>query len=384
MNTDFDVAVVGLGLVGSGALRHASAAGSVVGLGPGEPAEWSTHTGVFASHYDSGRVTRRLDARREWAILASRSIDQYPLIEQQSGIAFHEAVGMTYVRSDPAGIAQQRNVAAELGITIDDGPAPLPYSFPDGWTCLSEPAPAGYIDPRRMIEAQHAAASGAELIRQEVRSIDRVSDGFVVRAADGTEVTADHVIVATGSYGDHFTERPLAVSIRSEAVILCEVEQTVAESLMMPTAIWLIDHPDLVDVYVVPPVQYPDDRWYLKVGANWSPGPRLDDEASRLAWMTGFDANNRLGMMRGIVDEMLPSVPFISFSMKPCVIADTASGLPFVGIVDDGRIVARGGNGHAAKSADAIGALAFQLALNGAWTDSELDEAAFRPQFTGG
>lgn len=381
MNTDFAVAVVGLGLVGSGALRHAAAAGTVVGLGPGEPADWSTHEGVFASHYDSGRVTRRLDARREWAILASRAIAQYPLIEAQSGVAFHKPVGMTYVRNDPAGIEQQRSVAAELGIVIDDGPAPLPYRFPASWTCLSERAPAGYIDPRKMIEAQHAAANGAEIVREEVQTITRVSNRFVVQTADGTEVTANHVIIATGSYGNHLTQRPLAVSIRSEAVILCEVEQAVAESLMMPTAIWLIDHPDLIDIYVVPPVQYPDGRWYLKVGGNWSPGPRLDDDASRLAWMTGSDANDRLHMMRGIVDEMLPDLPFISFSMKPCVITDTASGLPFVGIVDDGRVVARGGNGHAAKSADAIGALAVGVALNGAWTDLELDEAAFRPQF---
>ena len=381
MATDFSVAVVGLGLVGSGALRHAAAAGSVVGIGPGEPSDWSSHTGVFASHYDSGRVTRRLDIRRDWAILASRAIDQYPLIERQSGVTFHHPVGMSFVRNDREGIEQQRKVAADLGIAIDDGPAPLPYRFPTGWTCLSEPAPAGYIDPRKMIEAQLAAARGAEIVREEVRSITRTSGGFRLRAATGIEVTAEQVIVATGSYGNHFTERPLAVSIRSEAVILCEVDQDTAESLVMPTAIWIIDHPELNDIYVVPPVQYPDGRWYLKVGGDWGPGPRLDSEASRLAWMTGADADDRLDMMRRVVEEMLPDVPFTSFSMKPCVIADTATGLPFVGIVDDGRVVARGGNGHAAKSGDAIGALAVSLATNGEWTDPDLDEAVFQPRF---
>ena len=39
--------------------------------------------------------------------------------------------------------------------------------------------------------------------------------------------------------------------------------------------------------------------------------------------------------------------------------------------------MAVGTNGYAAKSADAIGALAAGLALNGCWTDSELDATAF-------
>jgi hypothetical protein len=44
--------------------------------------------------------------------------------------------------------------------------------------------------------------------------------------------------------------------------------------------------------------------------------------------------------------------------------------------------VAFGGNGHAAKSADAIGALAAGLALSGGeWTDTELDATAFNAQF---
>lgn len=383
MRPDVSLVVIGLGLIGSGALRHGAIAGSVVGIGPGEPADWSTHGGAFASHYDSGRVTRRLDARREWAVLASRSIENYALIEQQSGIAFHAPVGMAYVRNDPAGIEQQRTVAAQLGIPIEDRPAPEPYRFSDDWTCLLEAAPAGHIDPRKMIEAQHVAAkaNGAEIIRSEVRSVTRDGDRFKVVADDGSGLTAERVIIATGSYGSEFTARPLAVSIRSEAVMLCEVDASTAASLEMPSLIWLVDHPELFDVYVVPPVRYPDGRWYLKIGGAWTPGPRLDDDASRLTWMTGNDADSRMGLMRDVVDRLLPDVSFLSFSMSPCLITDTDTGLPFVGIVDDGRVVARGGNGHAAKSADAIGAIAVGLATNGGWTDLELNEAQFRPKF---
>jgi sarcosine oxidase len=33
----------------------------VVVLGPDEPAHRAAHTGVFASHYDEGRITRVVD-----------------------------------------------------------------------------------------------------------------------------------------------------------------------------------------------------------------------------------------------------------------------------------------------------------------------------------
>src|SRR5436190_1901187 len=84
---DVDVAVVGLGLIGSGALRHLAATGAeVLGVGPAEPAAFGDHRGAFASHYDSGRITRHLDPRREWAVLAGRSIAGYAALEAASGI----------------------------------------------------------------------------------------------------------------------------------------------------------------------------------------------------------------------------------------------------------------------------------------------------------
>ena len=60
------------------------------------------------------------------------------------------------------------------------------------------------------------------------------------------------------------------------------------------------------------------------------------------------------------------------------MITDTPSGLPTVDHLAPGLVVAAGGNGYAAKSADAIGALAASLLLAGEWTDAVLDPAPFR------
>jgi glycine/D-amino acid oxidase-like deaminating enzyme len=74
---------------------------------------------------------------------------------------------------------------------------------------------------------------------------------------------------------------------------------------------------------------------------------------------------------------VLPGLHAESWMTKPCLIPETPTKLPYVEIVDDGCVMAVGGNGYAAKSADAIGALAAGLAVNGAWTDADLDARSF-------
>ena len=82
----FDIAVIGNGMMGSAASRYLSATGqTVLAIGPGEPADWQAHQGVFASHYDQGRITRIIDPDPVWAHLAARSIAVYPEIEASKG-----------------------------------------------------------------------------------------------------------------------------------------------------------------------------------------------------------------------------------------------------------------------------------------------------------
>ena len=88
----YDLVVVGRGLVGSAAARHAAEAGHRVAIvGPTERSQ--PDVGVYGCHNDEGRITRRLDVDPTWAALASRSMDRYADIEARSGIRFHDAVG---------------------------------------------------------------------------------------------------------------------------------------------------------------------------------------------------------------------------------------------------------------------------------------------------
>src|SRR5215207_8952651 len=62
MQQTFDIGVIGNGMMGAAATRYLSTTGQhIVAIGPGEPEDWQSHQGVFASHYDQGRITRIID-----------------------------------------------------------------------------------------------------------------------------------------------------------------------------------------------------------------------------------------------------------------------------------------------------------------------------------
>ena len=172
------------------AVRGAAAAGGcVVGIGSPEPPTFADHEGPFASHYDSGRVTRHVATTFEWAELARRAIADYPAIEQRSGIAFHRPVGVVYATHDPHSVAAVVSRLAALRIvvdridTLDD---PRLHVDPQAG-CFVEGPPAGHVDPRRMTAAQIACgvADGAHVERSVVERVEPVAGGWRLRLAGG-------------------------------------------------------------------------------------------------------------------------------------------------------------------------------------------------------
>lgn len=383
----YDIAVVGLGPIGAGVLRHAAASGArTIGVGVPEPPVFAEHGGPFASHYDSGRVTRHLDATWEWAELARRAIVSYPTMEAKSGIAFHRPVGLIYAASEAAEVAGIEGTAARLaglGIAVQrvddvDGrvaidPAAVRYV---------EPGPAGHVDPRRMVAAQVACAraDGADVVATTVVAVATTATGWRLHLASGAVLDAATVVVAGGPHADEIDGLPPLppMTVRAEAVVTGVVDAAEQARLAgLPSVLAPVDDVVFDDVYLVPPTDYPDGTMRIKLGATRRTKIVVPDAPSRRAWMRGDDHRRDLDALRRLTEALVPGLQVVRWETKPCLITGTPTGLPYVDHVADGLVLAAGCNGYAGKSGDAIGALAASLALEGRWTDVGLDRARF-------
>ena len=379
----YELAVVGLGPIGAGALRAASASGCrAIGIGSPEPAVFADHDGPFASHYDSGRVTRRVDATFEWAELARRAIADYAAIEEGSGIRFHRPVGVVYATSDPREIDAVDAVAARLTAlripverraTIDDARV---HVDPNA-VCFVEGAPAGHVDPRRMITAQLACAEadGATVRRSTVTHVEAAEGGWRLHLDGGDPVNAERVVIAGGPHTAEIAGLPPLppLTVRAEVVVTGVLDADERARLAgLPSVLAPVRHERFLDVYLVPPTDYPDGTVRIKLGATRHAPIEMPDAASRRAWMRGDAHAADLAALRLLAEQLVPGLRAEWWETKPCLITDTPTGLPYVDHLGDGLVIAAGCNGYAAKSGDAIGALAAQLALTGRWTDPVL------------
>jgi sarcosine oxidase len=376
-------------MIGSAATRYLSAMGlRVAAVGPAEPTNWQEHSGVFASHYDQGRITRIIDPDGVWAVLGARSIAAYGEIEAAGGIAFHHPVGCLRVspfyqqpddtiaqaaaHGDAHGAQFQLLPAAELA-------ARFPFlHFAPGSTALWEEGGAGYINPRSLVAAQLTAAErqGATVIRATVTRLAK-QNGVVELATDqGESVRAAKVLVAAGAYTNQLLPRPLDLRARAVSILLAEVDEAEAARLAaMPSIIYRLDgDPTLFSIYALPPIRYPDGRTYVKIGGALFEPIHRSSHAEWVEWFHGPGNPVETGAVRQVLEAMLPGLRVRRYATKPCVVTYTAHDHPYVDVLDadspaDGQLfVAAGGCGAAAKSSNEIGRMAALLVANRAWT----------------
>ncbi|MFN7090169.1 MAG: FAD-dependent oxidoreductase, partial [Allorhizobium sp.] len=279
----FKSIVVGRGMMGAAAARYLALQGDGVAvIGPDEPKDWANHHGVFASHYDEARITRTIDANPVWARLANRSIARYGEIAAESGIDFYGEVGCLIVGPERGGadpyVSQVEDAARQLGVSIEmlsDTALKARFRYFDfGAQCegVYEQNNAGYVNPRRLVEAQSLLAekAGARVIRRTAVSV-REEDGFaIVTTDDGAVYSAERVLVAAGGFSinENLLPRPLDLKVFGRTVAFFEIPDDELEAYRgMPSLIHQPENP--VDhIYLLPPVRYPDGKTYLKIGGD--------------------------------------------------------------------------------------------------------------------
>lgn len=380
MAETFDFIIVGKGMMGAAAARHLASSGARIALiGPDEPQDWGNHQGVFSSHYDNGRITRTIDPDPVWALLARRSIERYGRIEADSGIGFYSEAGCLITGPAPGGSDNylEQVIAARDRLGVDapffeagDIPVHFPwFRFPEGYCGVFEPRDAGYINPRKLVEAQVALAekAGVTVVRSEVSAVARVGGIVNVRTIDAKVFSAGRVLVAAGGFSiaRQLLPQPLDLTVKARTVLFAEVAEADLDRFSgMPSLIEAAPEQDQ-SYYLLPPIRYPDGKFYIKIGGDPS-DINIGSEPDVRAWFRG-DANKAAAdHMQGLLARAMPSLLPVSLTWKPCVTTFTRHGYPYIGFADSGRIaVLTGGNGAAAKSSDEIGRLGALLLQDG-------------------
>lgn len=372
-----DVAVVGRGLFGSAAARHAAEAGaSVAAVGPSKPA--TAPERVYSSHDDEARLTRRHDRDERWAPFTERAVDGYADIEARSGVEFYRPVGALFA-ARPGGDGRNGDPMAALRDVIAPEHQWAPgergwkqrwprLDFPSTHAVAFDPAPAGYIRPKRLIMAQEVLTerAGGRLLDDTVTAIDPHGGGYRLRTLAGRTVDAGRVVVATGAFVNALglLPEPVDISTKTEIIILGEVSPADAAELAdYPTVLHQIDPGRLDDIYMTPPLQFPDGRHCVKLGANTD----LDTWPTGLAeiqrWFESDTDPRHLPILQPALEGLWPDVDFVSVRTRPCIVTYTPDRYPLIQEIQPGVVVATAGNGTGAKGADAWGEAAADLVL---------------------
>jgi sarcosine oxidase len=356
------IGVVGAGLIGAATARHLAVRGADVLLVG--PPETDARAEVFASHYDQGRVVRRVGKDATWTQLNLATVDAVAALEAQTGLRILHRTGCWTVLDDPAHPFRTRGpaLAAAHGIEVHEGLPDLP-SVPGAAWGLYEPAPSGSLDPRALVRAQRRAVAdaGGTVVHDVVR---RVSPGFTMHTASDTH-TVDAVVVCAGAFtASHDLLPPgctLPLHVKSETVVLADLEPVPD----VPALLWEIDRPTYEGVYATCALRYPDGRTWLKLGANL-PGDRtlngLDDLQ---AWFRGGDTRAQEATLADLVGRLFPGHTLRGTHAHRCAITRTPSGLPIVGEVAPGWFVGVGGNGYGAMASEGLGRALAARVLDG-------------------
>ena len=397
--TTYDIAVIGNGLLGSAALRHLTVSCpemKVCGIGPAEPRDRRTHSGVFASHYDQGRITRILDPSPLWGKLARESIAQYPVIEAENGVVFHHRVGCLRA-TDIA----ERAVDIDACAAAYEPPhrrldaagcqATYPFlAFSDDFAAWDEKGEAGYINPRQLIEAQLtvAQARGASVIREIVDSLDPSGDGVAIRTREGSELRARKALLTAGGYSNILLRRKLELPTKSHTILLAEVPPEEIERLRgMPSIISSFDHPEVESLYMLPPVRYPDGKTYIKLGPSGRDEQffdAADNDRELIPWFQSEGNALTAADLKAALQRMIPNLKALSYQTVPCLITYSAHGNPYIDALEGDRLyVTTAGNGMGAKSSDEIGRIGALLCATGEW-HSDLSREDFRAVYADG
>ncbi|HET7118630.1 MAG TPA: FAD-dependent oxidoreductase [Hanamia sp.] len=373
----YDSIIIGAGLIGSAAAKYISESEKNVALiGPDEERALNEKI-IFSSHYDNSRIQRMFGKDEIFTFLNQQSANEYDAIERETKIIFHSNEGCLYV--NPSGMDAYFKKIAEQAKVFD-----IPYqlfqsgkslhsfipefNFPASANGIFEPSPSGHINPRLLIKAQQFLfrKNGGALFNGTVKGVVHEKDTIKIETLDGKIYRSKKVLITSGAFINffHLLKRKLLLRLKSETTILVKMNQAEAFRLVnLPSLLYKINQPEIQDIYLVRPIQYPDGNFYLKMGANIPDDIYFDSLSEVQEWFIKENRGVNLKIMKEALKNLIPKLSIEQCDAGKCIVSYTQHGKPYIGEVENGIFVAAGGNGYSAMCSDALGKIAANLLL---------------------
>lgn len=396
----YDVAVVGAGPIGSATARHLAETGvDVVVVGPKDPAGAIDPNMPWSGWSDESRMYHAIDVPLPSAILARRARNRFADIEKRSGIDFvtgHEAITVSTDRPgkhvDGSKSRHHSNLdlllsnATDLGVPVermDHGELTRRYptvKWAPGAVGLRQPQGL-VLNPRTFVAAQLTLAhrAGIEHVESRVIAITEDHEGVQLETKTLGTIRARKAVVAAGPYInlDQLLPRQLDAGLMGLTVALAQVPENTPlfPTLMYSTLTSEVPFAGLI----VPPVRYPDGKWYVKATGMGAMETLPKNAAAVQEWVySGGDAAGAEQLI-GPLTALIPGLQVEAVVAKPCLVTENRDSRPYIGRVSDSVVVATEGE-HGVTIADEVGRLAAGLARSGVWQDA-LPAKLFQPKF---
>jgi len=339
----------------------------------------------YHAHNDQSRLYRfqESDVDGFWSIVSKSSISRYNLI----GGSFHSPVGYIGISiGNSPWLRGQCNGIQELSPPFDQYGINSSLSSECSIKVFTQSENAGILDPIKLVNRQRHLfeENGGKILNATVDSVvEYKDDGSVyVRTSDGKIIKGFTVLVCSGCMVNTI---PIKVNdealilvpdaiLKTQAVVLFEIAEDDVKKL--PTQSMIFAGPtkgevkeDLYDsCYCVPPLKYPDGKFYLKIGHGKELELVIDSkDATKIrAWYDkgGSKDEEIMKTMTYMFNKLFSHVtPLSAHIVNGGITVDTANGIPNISMRSSRIGVCVGCNGYGAKGSDEVGKIAAEMML---------------------
>ena len=358
----YDVAIAGLGGIGSAIAAHCAArGGSVIGLEQFGPAH-----DRGSSHGRSRMIRQAYFEDPAYVPLVLRSYELWRALEKQTGEELLRITGVISAGAENSEIISgtQRS-SAEHGLALEKlSQAQVRERYPSvrllaDEVALFEPN-GGVLDPEKAVRAHLKAAQsrGAELrFETAMRNWEAANGGVTIHLADGEKIQARKLILSLGPWFKQVLEG-LGVPLRIQRNVQVWFAPSTNSYRSPGFPAFLVDRPGLP----APLYGFPDFGDGVKAAFHGSGDLTTADELDR-----EVEIAHDVAPVARAMDDWMPGAAATFREAKPCMYSLT----PDSHFVVDRHpthadvVLCGGFSGHGFKFAPVIGEIAADLALDG-------------------